>query len=84
MFDLVRTSLLKMAVNIDSDEADIDAAISIEQEINKLRNQLRKEQIESLKNNKYDHSTGIVFNDLIGQCEKIGDLAINISEAISR
>jgi phosphate:Na+ symporter len=83
MFELVRNALLIMAANIDSDEPEIDFALELENKINELRNNLRKEHIESLRVGKYNHRTGMVYTDLIHQCEHIGDSAINISESLT-
>jgi len=84
MFDLVRNALLIMAANIDSEEPEIEYALDMEKQINELRNDLRKEHIENIRIGKYNHPTGIVYTDLIHQCENIGDNAINISEALCR
>ena len=31
---------------------------------------------------KYDYATGIIYSDIFFECEKIGDYAINVTEAI--
>ena len=36
----------------------------------------------SYNRNKYDYATGIIYSDIFFECEKIGDYAINVTEAI--
>ena len=83
MFELVRASLRKMDENLGKDTPDFEGALQIEKEIDNMRDKLRKKHIENLKKEKYDHKTGIVYNDLVQHCERIGDYALNISESLS-
>ena len=83
MFELVRASLRKMDENIIKDQPDLEGALQIEKEIDKLRDHLLKKHIDNLKNQKYDLKTGIVYTDLVQYCERIGDHALNISESLS-
>ena len=83
MFELVRAALRKMDENLGKDSPDLEGALNIEKEIDKMRDHLRKKHIENLKDQKYDHKTGIVYTDLVQHCERIGDHALNISESLS-
>lgn len=84
MFKIVRESLVIMQENMSMPykTVDITKALDKEKEINQFRDKLRNEHLESLKNNDYTYQTGIVYSSLFALLEKIGDHAINISEAI--
>ena len=84
MFKIVRESLVIMQENMSMPykTVDITKALDKEKEINQFRDKLRNEHLESLKNNDYNYQTGIVYSSLFALLEKIGDHAINISEAI--
>ena len=53
-----------------------------EKQINALRDQLREEHYESVKNNTYSYETGIVYSGIYALYEKTGDFIINVIEAI--
>ncbi|MDL2222708.1 Na/Pi cotransporter family protein [Bacteroidales bacterium OttesenSCG-928-M11] len=63
---------------------DIDLAISInlENEINLLRSQLKKKNIEDINEGKYSYQDGVYYMDFIAECEKLGDYVMNVVEAI--
>ncbi|MGQ1788290.1 MULTISPECIES: Na/Pi cotransporter family protein [unclassified Saccharicrinis] len=84
MFNLVEESLTVMRQNLNTDEKKIELtrANKIEQQINQYFEQLKSEHLESLKNNDYSYDEGIVFTDIFHECEKIGNFAINVSEAL--
>lgn len=86
MFSLVEEALEIMRVNLDNSGSEIDMveALRIEGQINELRDLIRKEHTEKLEKDKYNFQTGLVFNDIILQCEKIGDHCINISQTLAR
>jgi phosphate:Na+ symporter len=86
MFELVTQALETMNDNLENPqgEAGLERAIHIEKEINDLRNDIRIHHVENMKAGRYNFETGLVFNDLINHCEKIGDHAINVSEALER
>lgn len=84
MFSLIQSALLVMSENISKEEPDLDQAYELENKINKLRDTLKEKSIESIKEGKYTHKTAAVFTDLVHHCERIGDHAINVSEALSK
>lgn len=86
MFSLVEEALEIMRLNLDNsgNKIDIVEALRIEGQINELRDLIRKEHTEKLEKDKYNFQTGLVFNDIILQCEKIGDHCINISQTLAR
>lgn len=85
MFDLVDKALKQMLSNlIASDEKDVDihSSKNIETEINNYRDQLKIKHLEYVKSKRYKYKAGVIFTDLITECEKIGDSVINVSEAL--
>lgn len=86
MFLLVEDALEIMRLNIENSSGKIDMidALGVEGKINELRDRIRKEHTEKLEKDKYNFQTGLVFNDIIQQCEKIGDHCINISQTLAR
>ena len=53
----------------------------IENEINLMRQQLRKENIRAVNEREYDYVIGTIYIDLINECEKLGDYVVNVVEA---
>ncbi len=84
MFDLVEEALTIMYDNLneESDSIHFNKAMEIETEINTYRNQLKIEHLDNLKNNIYKYDTGLIYNDLFSECEKLADYAINVSESL--
>ncbi len=84
LFDLTEQSLEIMHQNIVAETYRINLTASREAEdrIDRLRDQLKQEHLADLKEEKYAHATGIVYAEIITQCEKIGDYALNVSEAL--
>lgn len=86
MFDLVEKALKVMERNLSdhSEDADLALAEDIENEINELRNQLRKQHLKKMEKLKeYRVHAGIVYNDIFSECEKLGDYVWNVNESIS-
>lgn len=84
MFNLVEESLEIMRDNLNVDEQHVilDKAVQIEEQINNYRNQLKADHLDNLSKNVYSYEAGILFNDIFSECEKLGDYAINVSEAL--
>jgi len=85
LFSLVDHSLEIMDRHISGELHMIHMpdAVKAEKKINDYRDMLKEEHLASLKEEKYSHQTGIVYNELITQCEKIGDFALNVSESLA-
>ncbi|ASB48882.1 Na/Pi cotransporter family protein [Alkalitalea saponilacus] len=85
MFNLVEESLEIMRENLDKDESNINLgkAMQVEEQINNYRNQLKAEHLDNLSKEVYSYEAGILFNDIFSECEKLGDYAINVSEALT-
>jgi phosphate:Na+ symporter len=85
MFDIVGEALNTMLQNLDSDyrHVDTDKAAAIEKRINKTRKHLQKTQITSMENRSYTYQAGIIYTDIIAQCENLGDNVYAISDALT-
>ena len=61
---------------------DLNNAYNKEDEINNYRNQLKHNNIEDVNKEEYNYITGIIYMDIVSECEKIGDFVINVLEAL--
>lgn len=83
MSALVEHSLMVMDANlVDYDHIDLAAAYDAEHDVNALRDTLRAEHLDALKNGTYDYAVGNAYSSLYAQYEKLADYVINVSEAI--
>lgn len=84
MFNLVEESLNVMRQNLNADEKHVQIARAkeVEGQINQYFFQLKTEHLESLKNDDYSYDEGVLFTDIFHECEKIGNYAVNVSEAL--
>ena len=84
MFDIVNDALVVMCSNLSTEYKEVKAkkAFEVEQAINDYRTILQQEHLTAIEEKKYDYSTGIIYSDIFFECEKIGDYAINVTEAI--
>jgi phosphate:Na+ symporter len=84
LFGLVEESLKTMNENLAGDfgKINFEKVKSIELEINDLRSDLKKRYMEGLKNNEYPYQTGVLYNDMLGLLEKIGDHVFNVNYAM--
>ena len=84
MFDLLEEAFLVMIENIKSgyNKLDLSKALLVESQINALRDKLKKQHLRAIESQEYDYMTGIIYNDMFCECERLGDYIINVSEAI--
>ncbi len=61
----------------------LDPAVAKEREINRYRNEIRKEHLESMQKEDYNMESGMIYSDLFSSLEKVGDHVINVSEAVA-
>ncbi|WP_420317777.1 Na/Pi cotransporter family protein [Ekhidna sp.] len=85
MMELIDEALKIMHTNLDSTEKDnsLEPAMIVEEKIDSLRNALRKDLTKDIKKDKYDPQRDGWYKDLFHLCEKVGDHAINVSEAMT-
>lgn len=85
MFILVNEVLDNMISNLETDyhKVEINHAIQLENQLNEMRNTLREQNAEDLKDEKYNYKTGSFYSELFRQNEKIGDFAMNVNESIA-
>ena len=83
MLRLVNEAVVQMIVVVSGRRKDLSLAdsLSIENDINELRNQIKSETIVGVNSHQYSYTLGTLYNDIIADCEKIGDYVMNIVEA---
>ena len=83
IWDLCDNALTQMELILEDTDHKVDPRISlnIENEINHYRTQLKENNVADVNDKKYDYQTGVTYMDLISDCEKLGDYAINVVEA---
>ena len=64
-----------------SSDHDISGTYRIESDINEMRHQLKKDNIRAVDEHEYDYAIGTIYNDLVNECEKLGDYVVNVVQA---
>lgn len=84
MFSLIDETLLVMSNNLSMEYIEVNAkkAYELEKAINDYRTILKQEHLIAIEEKRYDYPTGILYNDIFSECEKIGDYAINVTQSI--
>ena len=83
MFRLVNEAVVQMIVVVSGRRKDLSLAdsLSIENDINELRNQIKSETVVGVNSHQYSYTLGTLYNDIVADGEKIGDYVMNIVEA---
>ena len=84
MFNLIESGLQNMCNVLGEDHIDqayVNTAQNIENEINNYRNQLKSQNINDVNNQVYGYQLGVYYMDIIAECEKLGDYVINVVDA---
>lgn len=84
MMHLCADALQQMNVVVEYGEqryVDINKNYNIEHEINNYRSQLKNQNLTDVEAHLYSYQLGVFYMDLIAECEKLGDYAINVIEA---
>ena len=83
MLRLVNEAVVQMIVVVSGRRKDLTLADSqaIEKDINELRDQLRRESAVGDDSHQISYATGTHYNDIVADCEKIGDYVMNVVEA---
>lgn len=84
MFSLIDETLQVMSNNLSMEYIEVNAkkAYELEKAINDYRTILKQEHLIAIEEKRYDYPTGILYNDIFSECEKIGDYAINVTQSI--
>ena len=83
MLRLVNEAVVQMIVVVSGRRKDLSLtdSLSIENDINELRNILRSDSAMGVDAHLYSYALGTIYNDIVADCEKIGDYVMNIVEA---
>ena len=83
-FDLIYKAIKQMNIHLtldDPDDVDLDAVFELENEINAVRDHLKKLHYERIEKAHYPVENGILFLDFVNSAEKLGDHILNINQA---
>ncbi len=84
LVDQVDAAYEAMIVNLKAAETrtltEISNAEMVEERINQMRNDLRDEEVERIKNKESNYQVSMYYLDIINTLEKMGDFIINISQ----
>ena len=88
MLDLVDEAIKHMKKLLHSDlpsanHDDYAHSENLENEINNFRNELKRQNLANVKEQKYDYQASVTYMDMIVECEKMGDYIINVVEALN-
>lgn len=86
MMKLAERSINLMKQQLESEQEtgeDFYLSENLENEINNLYDRLKQQNIDDVKEQKYEYQASVTYMDIIGECEKIGDYTINIAEALN-
>lgn len=72
----------RMLLQQNVSEADLKNALNIREMLDKTRKSIRREVISAIDEGGTSARGGILFVEILGQCEKIGAHAMNILEAL--
>ena len=84
--ELVSKALDQMTINIATPErlANITIAEKIEDQIDEVYAELREDYISKLENGKFKMRSGMYYDDLLSELERIGDYAYMVSGALRK
>ncbi|MDO4770434.1 Na/Pi cotransporter family protein [Porphyromonas sp.] len=66
----------------DVEPADALESYNIENAINNLRNDLKLKSLEDFGNKACDYQDSVYYNDMINECEHLGDFVLNTVQAV--
>ena len=82
MFDLSAQALTLMLKILNSgNHTDAMAGFNLEVEINNYRKDLKINNVNDVANGLYSYQSGVFYMDMVNECEKMSDYAVNIIEA---
>lgn len=86
MIDKIDEALQVMVTNLSIpsyDDVSKTKSRELEDEINALRNQYRKELSRSIGSKDYNINSAMVYSNVFSSLERIGDHVVNVTEAIA-
>ena len=85
LFAQVDAAFEQMILNLNGKYEDInmDKARILENELNEMRNKIRKKHLKSMQDGDYNAQSGLIYSNIFSSLERIGDHIINVSEAAS-
>jgi phosphate:Na+ symporter len=83
MLRLVNEAVAQMIVVVSGRREDLTLSdsLSIEKDINELRDQIKVERINDVNAHSYSYALGTLYGDIVADCEKIGDYVMNVVES---
>lgn len=86
LIDKVDEAFNVMNKNISSmsgGDYDVENAYRLESEINEIRNKVRGGHFESIEKDEYNVNSTVVYSNIYGGLEKIGDHIVNVTETLT-
>ena len=82
MIKLCDRALIHMsAVVADVSDINVLNTLKFEYEINDYRKMLKELNVDDINAQRYSYQLGVVYMDIINDCEKLGDYIVNVVEA---
>ncbi len=83
MYDLTDKALAQMMVVLQGrrDELSTKETYIIENDVNQLRDEIKRGLVSDIDEHKYNYATGTAFMDLVSECERLCDYVVNVVEA---
>jgi phosphate:Na+ symporter len=81
--DIAFGIMLKNIKSMFDGNYDIHGAYTIEKEINAIRNKVRELHFESLEREEYNINSTVIYSNLYGGLEKVGDHILNVTESLA-
>ena len=82
MFDLAATALNQMMKILQTgNHNDAMEGFNLEVEMNNYRRDLKINNVSDIADGLYSYQAGVFYMDMVNECEKLGDYAVNIIEA---
>ena len=82
MMKLCDNALIHMsAVVADVPDVNVLNTLKFEYEINDYRKMLKELNVDDINAQRYSYQLGVLYMDLINDCEKLGDYIVNVVEA---
>lgn len=82
IFSITRDAIEMMVTMLTHHEdLPLSMANETEKELNNLRDIFKSEHLDNLEKGVYKYDAGNIYIDIISQCERIGDYAINVDES---